>query len=106
MVMNSNSPFALRKQELQQTQKPISPFSQRKQELQQEEKKSDSLWGQFMDEIFSEKPSAFEEGLGQSARAIGPAIAGLPGNITQLVKSASEHLPKQQKLFQRKPNKL
>jgi len=63
------------------------PFQKR---LEQREKASDSLWDQFTDMLFSSEETPFEQGLGQAMRAIGPTIAGIPGDFVQLAKLVSK----------------
>lgn len=102
--MTSN-PFAVRLQELQQTQvaptnisetttqksENINPFKKR---LEEKEQVGDSLWNGFYDMLFSPKETAFEHGIGSAMRGIGTSIVGFPGDITQMAKGAGEWLEK------------
>jgi hypothetical protein len=64
-----------------------NPFEER---LKKKEDLSNSLWAGFMDMLTSEEETPFEEGLGQTLRGMGTAVAGLPGDIIQLSKAAGE----------------
>lgn len=89
MATVSNDPFTSRINEVK-SQPKEDPFTKRSKDVQS---KSKSYWDQTLDMIFSPQDSAFEEGLGQVIRSAGTAIAGIPGNVIQSVKSLSENLP-------------
>ena len=110
MVM-SFDPFTQRLQETQQIDQEEgqeedqrNPFEDR---LKQNEDFSDSLWDSTMNTLFSEEELPFEQGLGQALRSIGTAVGGLPGDIIQLTKGASNWIEEKfptPEILKRDPN--